>query len=107
LPRLHESRLVLRCGGRHSTGSTDPAECKKNEVSGLFDDALKIRLQAQPIDGKANEALVRYLAKLLDVPKSAVFLTHGHTGRRKIIEVCVSHLTVEMVRELLLPSASG
>jgi uncharacterized protein (TIGR00251 family) len=80
---------------------------KKTEVSGLFDDALKIRLQAQPIDGKANEALVRYLAKLLDVPKSAVFLTHGHTGRRKIIEVCVSHLTVEMVRELLLPSASG
>jgi uncharacterized protein (TIGR00251 family) len=80
---------------------------KKSEVSGLFDDVLKIRLQAQPIDGKANEVLVHYLAKLLDVPKSAVFLTHGHTGRRKIIEVRASRLTVEMVRKLLLPSVNG
>jgi uncharacterized protein (TIGR00251 family) len=80
---------------------------KKSEVLGLFDDVLKIRLQAQPIDGKANDALIRYLAKLLDVPKSAVFLTHGHTSRRKIIEVCASRLTVDVVRKLLLPPMSG
>ncbi len=58
---------------------------KKSEVIGVLEDVLKIRLQAQPIEGKANEALVRYLAALLRIPKGAVSITHGHTSTRKII----------------------
>jgi uncharacterized protein (TIGR00251 family) len=77
---------------------------KKTEVIGVMEDVLKIRLQAQPIEGKANEALIRYLADALDVPKKAVHLTHGHTNKRKIVEVAASRLTVSGVRQVLAPS---
>ena len=75
---------------------------KKSEVIGVLDDALKIRLQAQPIEGKANEALVRFLADMLSVPKSAVAITHGQTNKRKVIEVTASALTLESVRKSIL-----
>lgn len=76
---------------------------KKNEVIGVLDDALKIRLQAQPIEGKANEALFRYLSGLLDVPKSAVSIAHGHTSKRKIIDIAAPGLSVEGARRMLAP----
>lgn len=80
---------------------------KKSEVTGVLDDALKIRLHAQPIEGKANEALVRYLADALNVPKSAVTITHGHTSKRKIIEIAASKLTPDSVRVALLPETGS
>jgi uncharacterized protein (TIGR00251 family) len=76
---------------------------KKTEVIGVLDDALKLKLQAQPIEGKANEALVKWLAATLSVPRSAVTITHGHTNKRKLIEVMSSTLTVEDVARLLAP----
>lgn len=77
---------------------------KKSEVIGVLDDALKLRLQAQPIEGKANEALIRYLANMLDVPKSVVSITHGHTSKRKIIEVEDASVKPADVKRALLPS---
>lgn len=76
---------------------------KKTEVIGVLDDALKLKLQAQPIEGKANEALVKYLAGVLSVPKSAVTITHGQTNKRKLVEVASATLTVEDVERLLAP----
>lgn len=76
---------------------------KKSEVIGVLDDVLKIRLQAQPIEGKANEALIRFLANKLNVPKSAVAITHGHTSKRKIIEIAAAELTPDSAREALCP----
>lgn len=76
---------------------------KKTEVIGVLDDALKLKLQAQPVEGKANEALVRYLADVLSVPKSAVTITHGQTSKRKLIEVKSDSLTAQAVEQLLLP----
>ncbi len=60
---------------------------KKTEIAGLHDDALKIRLAAPPVDGKANAALIAFLAKWLDHPKSLISLKSGQTSRRKIIEI--------------------
>ena len=60
---------------------------KKTEFAGLHGDALKIRLAAPPVDGKANEALVRFVADTLGLPRSAVELKSGHTSRRKVLEV--------------------
>ena len=77
---------------------------KKTEVIGVLDDALKIKLQAQPIEGKANEALVRFLAAALKVPRSAVTITHGLTNKRKLVEV-MSVLTPADVENLLRPMA--
>jgi uncharacterized protein (TIGR00251 family) len=77
---------------------------KKTETTEVLGDVLKIRLQAQPIEGKANEALIRFVADMLDVPRSAVSITHGHTNKRKTIEIHASQLTVEAVQLALLPA---
>lgn len=60
---------------------------KKTEFSGLHGDALKIRLAAPPVDGKANEALIRFVAESLGLAKSNVNLKSGHTSRRKVLEI--------------------
>jgi len=59
----------------------------RTEVLGLHGNALKIRLAAAPVDGAANDALIRLLASLLDVPRSAVAVTSGRAGRRKMVSV--------------------
>lgn len=80
---------------------------RKTEVVGVFDDTLKIRLHAQPIEGKANDALIRYLADVIDVSKSVVTITHGHTGKRKIVEIHARHLDADKVMGVLLSSRSA
>ena len=60
---------------------------KKTQFAGLHGDALKIRLAAPPVDGKANEALVKFVAETLGLAKSAVNLKSGQTSRRKVLEV--------------------
>ncbi|AXS81137.1 DUF167 domain-containing protein [Dechloromonas sp. HYN0024] len=60
---------------------------KKTEFAGLHGDALKIRLAAPPVDGKANEALIRFVADTLKLAKSAVSLKSGQTSRRKVLEI--------------------
>jgi uncharacterized protein len=74
---------------------------KKTEIIGVLDDALKLRLQAQPIEGKANEALIRFLAQQLDVPRSAVTITHGLTSKKKLVEV--AGVEAAVVARLLQP----
>jgi hypothetical protein len=53
----------------------------------LHGDALKIRLAAPPVDGKANAALIRFVADTLKLPTSAVNLKSGHNSRRKVLAV--------------------
>ena len=74
----------------------------RTEVVGVFDEALKLKLQAHPVDGKANDALVKYLAKALGVPRGAVTSTHGHTSKKKLIEIVSATLTPEEVEKLLV-----
>lgn len=71
---------------------------KKTEFAGLHGDALKIRLAAPPVDGKANEALIKFVAETLGLPKAAVNLKSGQSSRRKVIEVCWA--TTEAVARL-------
>jgi uncharacterized protein (TIGR00251 family) len=59
----------------------------KNEVAGLMDGALKIRLQAPAVEDRANEALCEFLAEILKRPKSAVRILAGDRGRTKRVEV--------------------
>ena len=60
---------------------------KKTEVAGLHGEALKIRLAAPPVDGKANACLLAFLADQLGVAKSAVSLISGETSRAKRVHV--------------------
>lgn len=60
---------------------------KRTEVAGSLGDALKIRLAAPPVDGKANEALIAFLAEAFGVPVRNVTLVSGHTSRSKRVRV--------------------
>lgn len=60
---------------------------KKTEVVGLHGEALKIRLAAAPVDGKANACLLAFLADRLDVAKSAVSLLSGDSSRAKRVRI--------------------
>ncbi len=57
----------------------------RDGVAGLLDDAVKIRLQAPPVEGKANKALLRFLADALDLPARRVSLLAGDQSRHKRI----------------------
>jgi hypothetical protein len=59
----------------------------KEGVAGFEEGVLRIRLNAPPVEGKANEALVRFLAKALGVPKSRISLVAGEKGRNKIVRI--------------------
>ncbi|NLI12865.1 DUF167 domain-containing protein [Pelotomaculum propionicicum] len=59
----------------------------KNQVVGYYDDAVKIRLTAAPLEGKANEACRAFLADLLSVPRSRVEIVSGEASRNKLIKV--------------------
>ena len=59
----------------------------KNQIVGKESGAVKIRLNAPPVDGKANEALVRFLAETLGVARSQIEIVAGHASRHKVVRV--------------------
>jgi hypothetical protein len=60
---------------------------KRTEITGRHGEALKIRLAAPPVDGKANESLIAFLAEQLEVPRAQVDLVSGATSRQKRLRV--------------------
>ena len=64
----------------------------KNKIERIENDAgnqgvWQVRLKAPAVDGKANERLVEYLSKVLDLPKSKILLVKGQTARIKCVEI--------------------
>ncbi len=60
---------------------------KRDEIVGVEGDALKVRLNAPPVEGKANEALVKFLAATLGVKRTEVEILRGETTRHKLVRV--------------------
>ena len=77
---------------------------KKNAITGELGDALKLAVTAPPIDSRANEACIEFLANLLDVPRSSVTIASGESSRRKVIRV--AGLSADEVRRRLSGSLS-
>lgn len=59
----------------------------RSEIAGRYGDAIRVRLESPPVDGKANEALSRLLSDVLAVPRRAVTLCAGAGSRSKVVEV--------------------
>jgi uncharacterized protein (TIGR00251 family) len=74
---------------------------KRSEVVGLHGDALKVRLAAPPIEGRANEALLRFVADSFEVPLRQVELLRGAQSRHKMVKVTGSKVEPER----LLPNS--
>lgn len=62
-------------------------KASKDEWSGLHGDRLKLRITAPPVDGKANQHLISWLAKEFGVSKTACVLVSGESGRQKKIAI--------------------
>ena len=60
---------------------------KKNAITGEVGPALKLALSAPPIEGRANEACIAFLADFLNVPRSSVTIAAGESSRNKLIRV--------------------
>jgi len=68
---------------------------KRSELAGLHGEALKIRLAAPPVEGRANEALLKFIAGLFDVPVRQVELKQGGQSRHKVIAITGSKVDPE------------
>lgn len=75
---------------------------KKNSITGLYGERLKVILNAPPVDGKANKALVSFIASVLNIPASRIELVKGTTSRQKTLAIRVDSLRdFEPLLELL------
>lgn len=75
----------------------------RDQVMGERDGAVLIRISAPPVDGKANAALIAFVAKTLRAPKSSVAIIRGETSRNKVIRV--DGHAADAVRAALLAAA--
>ena len=75
------------------------SRARKNAITGVVGDSLKLALTAPPVEGRANEACIAYLAELLNVPRSSVTIAAGETSRQKLIRV--AGLSAAQVEEKL------
>jgi uncharacterized protein (TIGR00251 family) len=64
-----------------------PRARKDEIVEILADQTIKIRLTAPPVEGKANEALIEFLSKILGVPRSKIDIVAGASGRDKLVSI--------------------
>jgi uncharacterized protein len=72
---------------------------KKNGITGQIGDALKVSLTTPPVEGRANESCIEFLANLLKVPRSSVTIASGQGSRNKVIRV--AGVTGQYIRERL------
>ena len=73
----------------------------RTEFAGAMGDRLRVRLQAPPVDGRANAALVEFLAEAFDVPRARVTIEHGLSGRDKRVRIRGVGLVAPQLRSLL------
>ncbi|MBP7140375.1 MAG: DUF167 domain-containing protein [Opitutaceae bacterium] len=73
----------------------------RDEIAGWMVDSLKVKLRAPALDGRANEALCRFLSERLRLPLRQVTLLRGEKSRQKLVEI--SGLTIEETKARLSP----
>lgn len=72
---------------------------RKNQITGMVGEALKLALTAPPLEGRANEGAIEFFAELFDIPRSSVTIASGQTSRSKVIRV--TGISADAVRRRL------
>lgn len=80
-------------------------KASKARLSGILGNALKVCVTAPPVDGKANDAVIAFFAKLFHLPKSAITVCSGPQNRRK--RLAVKGLAATRAREIIGPNGDG
>lgn len=70
----------------------------KNEICGLYDDALKVKIKAPAVENKANEELIKFFSKLLKIPKSSIILKSGDTSKLKTLYI--NGCTIDKIKDV-------
>ena len=83
---MNALRVEMRGTGVRVSVHVQP-RASRSEIVGLHGAALKVRLQAPPVEGAANDALIALLAERLNVPRRAVRVVSGATSRAKTVEI--------------------
>jgi hypothetical protein len=77
---------------------------RKNTVTGVVGDALKLSLTAPPVEGRANQAVIEFFADLFQIPRSSVTIASGATNRNKVVRITgMSRVAVEQRLMAILP----
>lgn len=71
----------------------------QSKIIGEYNGSLKIKIHAPPVDGKANEEIIRFLAKILEIPKARIEILKGETFKLK--KVLIRGLEEAAVRSLI------
>ena len=97
--KLHNGQKGAALAIRVTTRATE------NKIIGaLSDGTVKIRLTAPPVEGKANQALIEFLADVLEVPRARIEIVAGATGKDKLVSIL--DLDAETVHERILKKLS-
>jgi len=97
-------KLTAKDGGIVFAVRVQP-RASRSGIVGELDGALKVRLAAPPVDGEANEELIRFLAKLFGVPRGQVSIPSGQTSKNKLIRI--GGLTAEEGERILREATGG
>jgi len=97
--------FLSEISGGASMDVTVQPRASKSAFVGIHEGRLKIRIAAPPVDGEANEELIRFVARFFDLPKSAVSIAQGHRGKRK--RVLLTGVSCESVRARLNQQGLG
>ena len=73
-----------------------------NKIEGLHNRLLKLRINAQPVEGAANQAVIKLLSKSLNVPKTSIEIIAGHTNKQKHLQLHISEDKAKEVAVLLV-----
>ena len=90
---------IKPCDNGIRFSATIQPRSSKNEVTGVYKDALKIRLTSPPVDGEANKACISFFAKWLGISPSKISIVQGLSSKNKTIEV--EDLTEKQFHEIL------
>ncbi len=71
---------------------------RKDELVGIHDGRLRVRITAPPVEGKANRHLISFLAQLFGVPQNRVEITHGAHGREKRVRIHAPKSLPELIQ---------
>ncbi len=78
---------------------------RKDALTGIHGDALKLSLTAPPVEGRANEAVVEFFAGLLRLPRSSITIAAGQTSRNKVVRI--SGITAAVLKQTLASLGIG
>jgi uncharacterized protein (TIGR00251 family) len=77
---------------------------RKNAVTGVVGDALKLAVTAPPAEGRANQAVIEFFADLFQIPRASVTIASGATNRNKVVRITgMSRVAVEQRLMAILP----